>query len=122
MNVTLKMCKMCNHLTLRRSLILFCGGLEFYGLSDLANSDDTWLYSCWKLKKQGNYFLSSLFPSCIPCSFLVLIAYFLPPPSLPKRISDNYVLSRDGNLLSCSLCLFFVFLVRHISISSTLWK
>lgn len=78
------MCKIWNHLTHRRSLILSCGGLEFYGLSGLANSGDTWLYSSWNLETRVTIFF--------PCCFLLIslapslssLLIFLLLPNCPR--------------------------------------
>lgn len=62
--------------------------------------------SSWKLKNQGDPFLSSLLPS------LFLLSLTLSFPSLfpfHPTMSSNFVSSCDGDLLSCSLCLFLSF-------------
>lgn len=84
MNVTVKMCKIGNLVTHRRSLILFCEGLEFYGLSGLANSDDTWLYSSWKLENRVTIFFPLCFLLVSLAPFLSSLLIFLLLPHCPK--------------------------------------
>lgn len=106
--LTVKICKICDNLTHRIRLILLCGGLEFYGLSGLANSSDTKLNQLLESeKKQGDSFLSSLFPSILLSSLTPSFSSLLIFPTYCQKIFQTILFYPAMEICSPAVCAFF---------------
>lgn len=112
MKVTATICKTQDNITHRRSLLLFCGSLEshgLYGFSQFWSHIAQWVLENWK-HRLTLCFLLCFLPLFFLLSLLPFPCYLFPfSLLLPKRIAENFVFSWDGDLLSCSLCLFLSF-------------